>query len=82
MKTKQTVPINLVEGGKENWQKTNEFNSRVNAIKKELTDKYSLTLLNERNWVKRLLIKIRLHIEISKRIDELSSLRNLHIINH
>jgi len=29
--------------------KTNEFKKKVDEIKKELTDKYSLTILNEKN---------------------------------
>ena len=82
MKTKQTGQINLFDGGKQNWEKTDSFKSKVDEMKKELRDKYSLTLLKERNWIKRLLIKFRLMIEIRKRIEELSSLKNLHIINH
>ena len=82
MKTNLAGQINLIDGGKENWEKTNEFKSKVNEIKKELADKYSQTLLNEKNWLKRLLIKFRIMIEMRKRIEQLSSFKNLHLINN
>lgn len=78
MKSRQIKPVNLVEGGKEEWETTDEYRAKVNKIIKDVTDKYSPTLLNENNWVKRLLIKVRLKVEIRKRIQELSSLKNLH----
>ncbi len=82
MKTKQSEQNNLVEGGRENWEGTDEFQRKVEEIVKELTAKYSPALSNERNWAKRLLIKVRLKIEIRKKIAELSSLRNLFVIYH
>jgi len=82
MRTRQTRPINLIEGGREKFERTREFRRKVGEIRKELTDKYSLTILNEKNWLKRLIIKFKLQLEIYKRIEELSSLKNLHIVNH
>jgi hypothetical protein len=81
MKTKPTELFNLIEGGRANLENTSEFIKKVDEIKKEVTDKYSLTMVNEKNWVKRILIKIKLQIEIRKRVRELSSLKNLHIVN-
>ena len=78
---KHTKPFNLIDGGKERLEQTSEFQNKVDEIRKELSEKYSLTILNEKNWIKRLLIKIRLRIEIRKRIKELSSFKNLHFIN-
>jgi len=71
----------LIEGGRANLENTSEFIKKVDEIKKEVTDKYSLTMVNEKNRVKRILIKIKLQIEIRKRVRELSSLKNLHIVN-
>jgi len=81
MKTKPTEQFNLIEGGRESLENTSEFIKKVDEIKKEVTSKYSLIIVNEKKWVKRLLIKIKLQIEIRKRIQQLSSLKNLHIIN-
>ncbi len=81
MKTKPAELFNLIEGGRANLENTSEFIKKVDEIKKEVTDKYSLTMVNEKNWVKRILIKIKLQIEIRKRVRELSSLKNLHIVN-
>lgn len=81
MKTKSTELFNLIEGGRESLESTSEFIKKVSEIKKEVTDKYSLTIVNEKNRVKRLLIKIKLQIEIRKRVRGLSSLKNLHIVN-
>ncbi len=82
MKAKQPGKTNLIEGGKENLENTNEFKKKVEEIKKEVTDKYSPNLLNEKNWIKRILIIVRRDIEIRKRISELSSLKNLHNAHH
>lgn len=68
----------LVEGGMENFEGTEQFRLRVGKIKRELTEKYVLILSGEKNWLKRLLIKIRLKIEIDRRISQLSSGKNLH----
>ena len=79
MKTKTTQPNSLIEEGKDNWERTDEFNRKVNEISRELLDKYSLVLSTEKNWFKRQIIKIRLWLELKKRIDELSSWKNLHV---
>ncbi len=72
----------MIKRGRENWENTNMFQKKVDEIKKMLTDKYALSILNEKSWLKRLLLKIKLQIEIRKKIEELSSLRNLHLSKH
>jgi hypothetical protein len=79
MKIKATPKFNLVVEGKDNWENTDEFNKKVDKIKRELLDKYSLVLSTEKNWFMRLFIKSRLWLEVKKRIDELSSWKNLHV---
>lgn len=71
--------INLIEQGKGNWEKTDEFNKKVNEIRREVSGKYSLILSTEKNWFKRQIIKIRLWLEMKKRIDDVSSWKNLHV---
>jgi hypothetical protein len=78
MKTKQTKPVNLVEGGKDEWEMTEAYRRNVTRIVRGVSDKYSVLLINEKRWIKRLLIKVRLEIEIERKIDALSSPRNLH----
>ena len=72
-------PFNLIEGGREELESTNEFKIKISEIRKELTEKYSLILSNERIWIARLIIKLRREIEIRRRIQTLSSQRNLHL---
>jgi hypothetical protein len=36
MKTKTTQPNNLIEEGKNNWERTDEYNNKVNEIRREL----------------------------------------------
>lgn len=79
MKTRQTNLINLFDGGKDEWEQTEEYRNKSNKIVKEVTDKYSTRLSSERNWLKRLLIKIKLKREIQKQINALSSIKNLHV---
>ena len=81
MNAKQTRQLNLFDGGKDQWEETREYQDRVGKIIREVTDKYSSTLLNEPNWIKRLFIKLRRRNEIRNRINELSSAKNLHAID-
>lgn len=81
MKTKQPKQINLIEDGKNEWEQTDEYKGRVSKIIKEVTDKYSSSLLTEKNWIKRLLIKLRRTIEIEQKIREVSSSKNLHTMH-
>jgi hypothetical protein len=81
METNKPDKFKLIEGGRDEFERTNEFAIKVEEIKKELTDKYSLALSSERTWVRRLLLKIKLEIEIRKKIRALSSFKNLHFIN-
>ena len=78
METNKPDKFKLIEGGRDEFEKTSEFMNRVEEIRKELTEKYSQKLSNERNWVRRFLIKVKLEIEIRKKIRMLSSLKNLH----
>ena len=82
METSKPDKFKLFEGGRDEFEGTSEFMSKVEEIRKDLTDQYSLKLSNERSWLKRLLIKVKLEIEIRKRIRALSSLKNLHVISN
>ena len=79
MKTKISGKNNLVDDGKANWERTDEFNKKVHEIKRDLSEKYAPILLAEKNWFKRILMKIRLWREMKEKIDELSSWKNLHL---
>lgn len=82
MKAKPAGQTNLIEGGRERLENTDEFKQKVEQIEGEVRDKYSVTLSKEKNWIKRILILIRRDIEIGKRISEVSSSKNLHIVHH
>jgi type III secretory pathway component EscV len=69
----------LFEGGRDEFESTRQFMAKVEEIRKDITDKYSEKLSNERNWVRRLLIKVKIEIEIRKRIRAISSFKNLHV---
>lgn len=70
---------NLIDEGKDNWERTDEYNKKVNEIRRDLSEKYSPMLLTEKNWFKRLLIRILCWREMKKRTDEVSSWKNLHL---
>ena len=78
MKTNKLDKFKLHEGGRDEFERTDEFMNKAEEIRKEVTDKYSLKLSNERNWVTRFLIKVKRELEIRKKIRALSSLKNLH----
>ena len=72
----------LIEGGRDEFERTNEFRNKIEEVRKDVTDKYLPILSSERNWLGRLFIKIKIEIEIRKRIQALSSPKNLHVVNH
>lgn len=79
MKSKRVVQSNIIEGGRGRLENAIEFKRKVAVIKKNVQDEYSITLLNERNWVRRIFIIIRREVETRRRMAELSSLKNLHL---
>jgi hypothetical protein len=82
LKTDKERKFKIIEGGIEEFEATNEYKLKVAEIKRDLTDQYSRILSNERNWVRRLLIKIKCEIAIRKKIRALSSLKNLHAASY
>ena len=82
METDKPSKFKLIEGGRDEFERTNEFRNKVEEIRKDVTAKYLLTLSNEKNWLRRLLINVKIEIEIRKKIQALSSVKNLHAINH
>jgi hypothetical protein len=81
MKSKAARRIFLTAEGKDTWESTGEYNKKVSEIKRELIDKYSHVLSSEKTWFRRLFIKLRLWMEIRKKIDDLSSWKNLHVMS-
>ncbi|MEJ1240497.1 hypothetical protein WBG78_20305 [Chryseolinea sp. T2] len=82
MTPKTKRPSNLIFGGKGIWERTAEFNRKADEIKKEVMIQYKPMLSSETNLFKRTMIHIRIWMEIRKRINELSSTRNLHFAGH
>lgn len=70
----------IIFGGRERFEQTDEYRNKVAEIKKEVANEYSRKLLNEKNRLGQLLIVIQRHLEISRRIAELSSDKNLYLI--
>jgi len=81
METSNPNKFKLVDGGRDEFEGTNEFRNKVEEIRKAVTAKYLPILSNERNWLGRLFIKVKIEIEIRKRIQALSSSKNLHVVN-
>ena len=79
MDTRGPYKFELFEGGKDEFEKTREFISKAKAIRETLSETYSVTLSSEKNWFRRLLIKVKLEMEIRRQIQALSSLKNLHL---
>ncbi|MEO0333271.1 MAG: hypothetical protein AAF223_16560, partial [Bacteroidota bacterium] len=66
-------------GGRKRWQATEEYQRQVAEIKEEVAGQYTLLLLSEKSWLKRLIIKGKRNIEIRRRIAKLDSDKNLHL---
>ena len=69
----------IIADGRERFERSPEFANKVKEIKEEVNQQYALILLSERSWVRQQLIKIKLRIEVKRRIAKLSSSRNLHL---
>lgn len=81
MKTSKPQKFNLIEGGMQKFEESSGFRRKVDEIRREVTRKYLPALANEKNGVRRIFIKIKIALEIRKRIHMLSSLKNLHVVN-
>jgi len=81
METSNPDKFKLIEGGRDEFERTNEFRNKVEEIRKDVMAKYFPILSTERNWLGRLFIKTKIEIEIRKRIEALTSLKNLHVVN-
>lgn len=81
MKTNKSDNLNLREGGKEEFESTIEFVRQANEIRKQVTDKYAPLLLQQGSWLRRFFIRLKRENEIRKRIQQLSSWKNLHTKN-
>ena len=78
MKTNESNQLNLREGGKEEFEATDEFARRASEIRKQITEKYAPLLLEQRSWLRRLVTKLKRENEIRKQTQQLSSWKNLH----
>ena len=70
----------ITADGKERLERTAEYEKNVAELKKEVKNTYAWRLLEERSWIKRLIIRVKIRIEIRRKIAELSSDRNLHLM--
>ncbi len=82
MKSNKLIQFNLFAGGRKEFERTNEYKNRADEIVEDLRNKYSAALSNEKSRVTRLLIKAKFWMDVRKRINALSSLKNLHAISH
>ena len=78
MKINTNPKTSFFEGGKESWEKSAEFRKKVTQLKKQLQDKYEPDFSSEKNWLKRLILKTRIWVEMRNEISKLKSGRNLH----
>jgi hypothetical protein len=82
METNKLAQFNLFAGGRKLFERTNEYKNKADEIVEELRNKYSPELSNEKSWARRLLLKLKFRMEVRKRINALSSLKNRHAIGH
>lgn len=78
MKRMRIRKINIIENGRNEWEMTDEYKDKARKIVEEVTASYSMRLLNEKNRIRRMVLKLQREVEISKKISDLSSSRNLH----
>jgi hypothetical protein len=77
----QKQQTNLFNRGKEAWEQTKDFQTKINAVTQEVRNKYQVLLSAERNWFKRQIIRIQMLIELKKKKGEISSAKNLHLVS-
>ena len=68
--------------GREEFERTDAFKNQVATIKQEVRAAYSDALSSEKNVFKKIWLRTKIMIEIKKRIQFVSSSRNLHILNN
>ncbi|GEM_PF-2657867 len=68
----------ITSDGRERWKQTSDYQRKVAEIKEEVIGEYTLLLLSERNWLRRLIFKVNRSMEIRRRIAKLDSGKNLY----
>jgi hypothetical protein len=81
-KLKMNAQNHLFDQGKKAWEQTHQFEKQLATVRQELSEKYQPLLLAEKNWFKRIFIKVRFLLELQKKRNEISSWKNLHLIAH
>jgi uncharacterized protein (DUF1015 family) len=76
MKTKTT---NIIADGKRLFEKTKGVLAKTEQIRMEISKKYEPLISGERSYLKKLFLRIKMEVEIRRKLKEISSPRNLHV---
>jgi hypothetical protein len=69
----------IIESGPRNFQKSQTYLDKVNAIKEEIKINYKSRLDNEPNFIRQIILKLKIEIEISLAISKLNSLEKMYL---
>lgn len=81
MITKATVSTQIIASGREKYEKTSEFSAKKARIIEAVKLEYLPDIKSERRMLKKLVLMIKMQLQITKRLKQLSSDKNLHSFN-
>jgi hypothetical protein len=69
----------IISNGPKEFQKSKTYLDKDNAIKEETKTKYKFLFDKEHNFIKRIILKLRMEIEIRRKISKLRSLDKMYL---
>ncbi len=69
----------IIESGPRNFKKSQTYLEKVKVIADEIKANYKSLLENEPNFIRRIILKIKIGIEIKRAISKLNSLDKMYI---
>jgi len=70
--------MNIIHSGNYNYQRTDAFRQKSDVIRNEIRGKYDEQIKSESNFLRKIILKLRMNSEIRKAVEKMSS-GNLHL---
>jgi hypothetical protein len=78
-KTLDKMKSNIIESGPRNFKNSKTYLDKVKAIKEEIKTNYKSLLENEPDFIRRIILKLKMEIEIRRAISKLNSLEKMYL---
>jgi hypothetical protein len=79
LKTINKMKLKIIESGPQNFKNSKTYSDKVKAIKEEIKTNYKPLLDNEPDFIRRIILKLKMVIEIRRAISKLNSSEKMYL---